>query len=101
MSTNTNNYSTLGIATFGPSNGAQYVQESNTYVPDSRRTDGMIMALNPNDRAYAWAIQAFDDNHLLSGPNQNINPGYYMSIGKAYGPPPIKTQAARSCTGSF
>ena len=97
--TNVNNYAVFGKAMYGAGiSQTEYVDLSNsTTNPNSN-----MSVLNPYDRTYQQFQHAFNRN--LLNPHQNdptMIPRSYYTIDKAYGPPPLKTQTNRSCTGNF
>lgn len=97
------------MATTNPNNYANSMYNSGSpqvnYVDLSHSTSrpsAPISVLNPNDRTYKQFADGFNKNML--NPHQNdptMVPRAYYTIDKAYGPPPLKTQTTRSCSGGF
>ena len=95
MSTNTNNYASVGKFSYGSGNVYDYA----TLGTSSNDPSSTMMCQNPNDPTYVTFIKARNAN--LLNPNQNTTSGYYYNISSAYGNFPANYQAPRSCTGTF
>jgi hypothetical protein len=77
----------------------------NTYLPYNEITsdpNALQMVINPYDKPYKVAIDAFRNKGLLN-PNQDTKESLsrnYYTLGSAYGETPGNTQISRTCSGN-
>ena len=98
-STNTNGYASFGKSMYTTSIPQVEYED---LAHSTTRPNAKVNVMNPYDRTYVQFQDGFNKNLLNANQNDpTIVPRSYYTISKAYGQPPLKTQAQRTCAGSF